>query len=231
MTTTINSKFVSTDIVLANLGRAHKKFNWDANDVLEWCMQIETEMIADLDSMVYFEHIPLQVKNNQARLPCNVHRIIHVRGHHGHEGNYAEYNNNHVDLSYNNNGAYISFDHNRERHHEENNKYVFITYYGTKIDLETGEPLILRTHIKACEAYCVQQVYYEKFLNNEINGQQWRVIDERVTEGCNIAISQGIRFKDDKDLNRLDMIRGNMIPKLGKGFHHRNLYFLGNDII
>ena len=234
--TTVNSKFASTDIVLANLGRAHKKINWDANDVLEWCMQLETEMVADVDSMVYFKDIPLIVKNHQSRLPCNVHRILHVRSHpdNRHEDYYDDEHSKHhgQDLSYNNNGAYITFDHYNKNHNEEfNHKVVFITYYGTKIDLESGEPLILKTHIKACEAYCVQQVYYEKFLNNEINAQQWRVIDDRVTEGCNLAISQGIRFKDEKDLNYLDMIRGNMLPHLGEGFKRHHAYFLGNQVI
>lgn len=84
------------------------------------------------------------------------------------------------------------------------------------IDCESGQPLILRTHIKACEAYCVKQGYYEKYLNNEINGQQWSVIDNAVTEGCNIALSQGIRFKDRQDLVNANVIRGNMISKIGR---------------
>jgi len=198
--TVINTKFVTTDIILANLARNFKKINWDANDVLEWCMQLETDMLADVDSMSLFIDIKLPVNNTQARIPCNKHRILDV---------YTDSGNPSSKIPYYDNGAYLNFDSNFT------NKYVYITYYGTMIDIESGQPLILRTHIKACEAYCVQQVYYPKYLDNEINGQQWSVIDQRVTEGCNIAISQGIRFKDRQDLMNMNTIRGNMISKIG----------------
>jgi hypothetical protein len=198
--TIVNSKFVSVDIVLANLGRAHKRVNWDMNDVLEWCMQIETEMIADVDSMCLYEDIRLKVTNKQAPVPCNLHRILDV---------YTDPNNPLSKVSYFNTGAYLNFN------SDFNSQYVYISYYGTTIDLASGAPLILRTHLKACEAYCVQQAYYEKYLNNEINGQQWSVIDQRVSEGCNIAITQGVRFKDRQDLTNLNIIKGNMITKIG----------------
>lgn len=198
--TTVNSKFVSVDIILANLGRAHKRINWDANDVLEWCMQIETEMIADVDSMCEYIDVKLRVRNKQAALPCNVHRILDV---------YTDTSRASSKIPYYNTGAYLNFN------SDFNSEYVYISYYGTTIDLQSGAPLILRTHIKACEAYCVQQAYYEKYLNNEINGQQWSVIDQRVSEGCNIALSQGIRFKDRQDLTNLNVIKGNMITKIG----------------
>lgn len=198
--TTVNSKFVSTDIVLANLGRNFKKINWDPMDVLEWCMQMETEMLADVDSMMEFIDIKLKVTNKQAPLPCNVHRILDV---------YKTPGNPKSKVSYFNKGAYLNFN------SDFDSDYIYINYYGTTIDIESGSPLILRTHIKACEAYCVQQAYLERYLNNEINGQQWSVIDQRVTEGCNIALSQGIRFKDRQDLTNLNVIKGNMITKIG----------------
>ena len=198
--TVVNTKFVSTDIVLANLGRNFKKVIWDPNDVLEWCMQLETEMIADIDAMYEFVEVKLPVTNKQAETPCNVHRILDV---------YTSPGNPKSKVSYFNKGKYLHFNSNF------NSTYVYITYYGTAIDLDTGEPLILKTHIKACEAYCVQQAFYEKFLNNEINGQQWGVIDQRVSEGCNIAMAQGIRFKDRQDLMNGNIIHGNMISKIG----------------
>ena len=198
--TVVNSKFVSTNIILAKLSRNHKRVNWDNQDVLEWCMQMETEMLADVDSMCEYIDIKLKVTNKQAPVPCNMHRILDV---------YTDPNDPKSKVSYFNNGAYLNFD------SDYSLDYIYISYYGTTLDLQTGEPLILRTHIKACEAYCVQQAYYEKYLNNEINGQQWSVIDQRVTEGCNIAISQGVRFKDRKDLMNMNVIRGNMISKIG----------------
>lgn len=198
--TTVNSKFVSLDIILANLSRTFKRVNWDINDIREWCMQLETEMIADVDSMWTFVDIKLKVTNKQAPLPCNVHRILDV---------YTNPNDPTSKVSYFNSGAYLNFN------SDFTGDYIYITYYGTTIDVESGEPLILRTHIKACEAYCVQQKYLEKYLNNEINGQQWSVIDQRVTEGCNIAITQGVRFKDRQDLVNLNVIKGNMVTRIG----------------
>ena len=205
--TVVNSKFVSTDIVLANLGKTHKKINWNAYDVLEWCMQIETEMIADVDSMAEYIDVKLKVTNKQAPVPCNVHRILDV---------YTNPSQPSSKVSYYNTGAYLNFN------SDFNADYVYISYYGTTIDLESGVPLILRTHIKACEAYCVQQAYYEKYLNNEINGQQWSVIDNRVSEGCNIAITQGVRFKDRQSLTNLNVIKGNMLTKIGLTTLYKN---------
>jgi hypothetical protein len=198
--TVVNSKFVTSDIIMANLGRAHKKINWDKNDVLEWCMQLETEMLADVDAMSLFVDIKLNVRNKQARLPCNVHRLLDV---------YTNTGDALSKTSYTNTGAYLNFN------SDFTCDYIYITYYGTTVDVETGEPIILKTHIKACEAYCIKQAYYERWLSGEIDNSKWGYIDNAVTEGCNIALSQGIRFKDRQDLVNLNVIRGNMITKIG----------------
>jgi len=196
----LNNKFVSVDYVLANLGRSFKTVNWDSNDVLEWCMQLEADMIADVESMAEFIEVRLPVTNKQAKEPCNVHRILDVYQTAGVPGS---------KVSYSRNGTYINFDSNF------NGDSIYINYFGTMIDLNTGVPLILKTHVKACEAYCVQQVFFEKYLNNELNGQQWSVIDQRVTEGLTIATNQSIRFIDRQQLSNINVIRGNMITKIG----------------
>ena len=194
-----NQRYVSPMDIYAKLSRKHKTKDFSYDDIVEWCAEEETDYIGDVDGMYKYLQVKLVVSNYMAKLPCNIYRVLDV---------YTTLGDSNSREPYNHSGAYINFNSDYLL------DYVYIDYYGTPIDEETGEPLILKGHEQACEAFCVYNVYYEDFLTGKLNGNAWGfIVDE--WRAKTDASTGGFRHYDRQKLNDMNIILGNMVPKIG----------------
>lgn len=173
-----------------------KQFNED--DILEWCQVVECDMIGAVDGMYPYIGFELPVVGGRAKLPCNVYRITDV---------YTTPGNENSRIPFNRLQGHISFG-------TSSYSKVYIDYYGTPIDLDTGIPLIQTGHELACEAYCVLMMHEDDMSQGRIDRGLYQMYDQKATGEILAAMgSQNIQHKTRGDLNTLEAIKYNMIPK------------------
>lgn len=178
------------------LSRVHKKKQINQGDIAEWAAECETEWIADIDNMIGYSGIAVKMLGRRALIPCNVYRIVKV---------YTDRNNRNSEINFTRTGRYINFDKTYQQ--------VYIDYFGIIVD-EDGYPVILPGHMQAIEAFCVHKLYYEDYLNNEMDHNRWAYITEDMKN--KMADAKGsIRAFTFEDLNSLNYIRYSMVPKIG----------------
>ena len=194
-----NQRYVSPMDIYAKLSRIHKSKNFSYDDIVEWCAEVETDYIGDVDGMSKFLEVKLDVSGYKAKLPCNVYRILDV---------YSSPQSTASREPYNNSGAYINFNSTYK------NEYIYVDYYGITIDETTGEPLVLKGHEQGCEAYCIRNIYYEDFLLGKITTDRWGYIDNDWKVKAE-ASKGGFRHWDRQKINDMNVIMGNIIPKIG----------------
>ena len=95
-----------------------------------------------------------------------------------------------------------------------NNSYtsIYINYYGLPID-EDGKPLIVKGHEKACEYYCLKQLYEEDFLTGFMDGQRWGYILQEYEDGL-IKAKTGMKNLSRNDIEEMVRIQYNMIQNV-----------------
>jgi len=195
-----NNKFISHHVIHADLARKFKTKTFHIDDIEEWCFIAESRYIIDIRAMVQILGISLSVEflgsKPIAYLPCNVIRILDV------------YLPNEKRIPYVHNGAflYLSEDFTGDT--------VMLNYIGSPIDVDGGS-LIIKGHENACEQYCKLQAFEEDWINGKIN-QNAYVDWQRTFSGMMQNISQDVKNLDMDKLNKLDIIRGNMIPRIGR---------------
>ena len=117
---------------------------------------------------------------------------------------------------YEDNGDFIAFDSLQTfSKNDKGQDIVFTNYWGIPVDPQTGYPLIKKGHELACEAYCVWKLYTEDFLTNKIDANRWMYIVGEKDRELNAA-QNGFRQWDRKDLERISMIKMNMLPRVGQ---------------
>lgn len=205
-TITHNNKYVTALTIASKIASRHKKKKIDILDIVEWCAEVECEILGDFESFVQYNRYKLKVINQQALLPCNCYRLLDV----------ISSSNRRVN-NYNN-GTYLNFiqEQTFDFDSELSSDVVFINFIGIAIDEETGYPLIKKGHELACEAYCIYNLYYEDFLNNKIDVNRWQFIDNAKQHQLEAA-RNGFKNWTGHDLQRVfGYISNNMIPRLDK---------------
>jgi len=194
-----NSKYTDHLNILARLTRYIKQKEFHPDDVMEWCQEVETDYLGDVDNMFLFLQVPLVVTNYAAKLPCNVHRVIDI---------YTDPNDNGSIVFANNDGAKLFLG------NWYNKDYVYINYYGTPIN-DQGVPMIIRGHEQACEAYCILKVYYEDILNDKVSTRSAVEMKEEFRNKLNMARRMVFRHMTREDVNKGVIIRHSMITHIG----------------
>jgi len=172
-------------------------------EVLEWCMQIENEICVNVDNMYIYTQVPLKVYNDKARVPCNTYRIVDVYTEHGSHGNGGR-------VKFNDLGSYLIFN---PRDKVTN---PLIDYYGSPIDMETGEPLIQRGHELACEWFCVYNALFSDFGTGKINANFWQEVKLNKENEILAAQCYSLQFKTRDELNQEMKITFDEFPQPAK---------------
>ena len=202
-----DQKFVTAKTIMDRVARVHKhKVNeFHENSFVEWCAECEIEYVCDTESKVLYKAYEIKVENLQALLPCNLHRILDVCA-----------SNDMLDrIEFYNNGAYIEFDDDASFSSDSfGNDVVYISFYGIKLDQDTGFPVIKRTNLQVCEAFCVKKIYTEDYMLNKIDANRWY---ELIVEFENQlgACKGGFKDVSRNDMEWHSRIIGNIVNKIG----------------
>lgn len=204
----MQGKYVTAEAIAAKISRDYKSLEFDFFDVVEWCVEAENN-IASFEQFVEYRNVPIEVIDKKALLPCGIYRLLHVRGH------------NCTVFNYDNNGTYLLFGDNSVTNAssiptsipEKGSIELRIDYIGVPVDQKTGYPLIMDGHQEACYWYCLSKLLFPKYMAKEINESQYAFIQERYGHYVAKAKSS-FRFTSRDDLERMMMIRMNMIPQL-----------------
>jgi len=198
--------FISPETIWADLTRNFLTKEIDRYNVIEWCAQVETRYIKDVDLMTDVMEIPLTVINSQALLPCNIFRIIDAYD--GFESS--------IDYSLSSTGAYLTSLKYTNSGADYDEDTVYINYKGTPIDPDTGFPLIAKGHENACEVFCKMRLFEEDALYGKINYNMYVRWDQQFSGMITNALADPYRHKVANYLKQLDTIRGNMLPQIGR---------------
>lgn len=209
-----NSKYVGHEKIHARLNRVYKLHPFDIDDVLEWCAEAEIDYMPVVDTMLRFLEVPLKVIYSSVAgiqpkvlLPCNVAKLWDV---------YSDPNTNGSDVEHFNEGAflYLPLDYKLP--------YVYINYVGIPID-DNGNLLIVKGHEQACETFCKIKNFEEDALYGKFNAQMWYGFKEEFSGQIQYSKYSILRNMTRQDFNKLEIIRGNAVPKIGRvSLYHLN---------
>lgn len=195
-----NYLYTTVENIHARVSSINKRKAFDILDCVEWCAELELDLLGDVDRMADFFMVECVVTDNQALLPCNMYRLKDVL-----------YSDNTRRTDYYSTGQYLnflpgtSFDTN-----DDDESVVYINYKGLPVDSKTNYPLISRNHILAAQAYCMYKLYYEDYLNGDIDENRWRTLEEHKIIQCEAA-RNGFRDKTNDDMQRYQQVVSNMI--------------------
>ena len=181
---------------MSKLSQIFKLKQFDEEDILNWCQEVETIYIADPDSMAQYMEIPLEVTNGIVQLPSNIYKMLDV------------YNNPR-------DNARLTFRKVNQRLTVSNyaDPVLYINYIGTPLN-EDCIPLIHEDHQPACETYCKINAYAEEMLLGKINQNEYA--DWKIRFDGMIQSAKGsYRDYDNERLRKMDIILGSQIPKIG----------------
>jgi len=158
-----NSKYFKAEKIFARLNsiHKHKMSPIGIGTIIEWCAEIEVEVIGNWAQFERYDKYEITVADGKALLPCNIYRILDV------------YDSGDTRImKYHNNGACISFS---EYGGSISDGYkLYINYLGIPIDLETEYPLFLRGHEQALFAGCVLKLYTEDYSLGKMRGDVYQ---------------------------------------------------------
>jgi len=201
-----NNKFTRATEIAARITRKHKKLNVNINDIIEWCADCEINVISEAENWFLFKDVKLTIADLQALAPCNIHRLLDVM----YEGDriYYEYDGTYIMIR---DDGFTS-DHT-DNEDDDYTSGLRINYYGLPLDID-GRPLILKGHQKACEYYCLLQLYEEPYMNGEIDGQRMGLLEKNFAEGIGDALGD-MRNMSRNDKEQLILIMHNTIRDVG----------------
>lgn len=193
-----NNKYIDHRVIMGNLMSLFKQKDFNEPDIINWCQEVETRDIGDVDNMVKFVQVPLKVDNFvSADLPCNIYRILDV----------FNANETPIPFTTSQNGSKLIF------RKELNLTGVYINYVGMPVS-EDGTPLIVRGHENACLYKCITNAFMEDFALGKISQGAYALWEQKAT-GYILEASSNRRHYTREDWNNLNIIQGNLIPKIG----------------
>ena len=154
-----NNKYFSAEKIYSRLNRNHKRkmSNIQFGDILEWCAEIEIEVIGSFPQFERYEDVELEVVDGKSLLPCYIYRLLDVFT----EGRRRIFN-------FQNNGTFISYSEN-SNYVPANGSKVLINFLGIPVDVNTGHPLFLKGHEQALYWGCVVRMYEEDYASQKIH--------------------------------------------------------------
>jgi hypothetical protein len=184
--------------IVDRITRIHRNKPINEGDIIEWVSECETDYIQDVENMIGYSGLRLEVKNKRALLPCNVYRILKV---------YTDRKDRTSDVNYIHVKRWINLPGNYDK------DYIYLDYYGLRID-ENGLPEVAEGHLPALVAFCIHYMYYEDWIAGKIDGSRWQFIYEDMVNKVR-DVANGFRNINLEDLNSLHYIQFNMVPKIG----------------
>ncbi len=191
-----STRFINHKTILTSLERTFKEKQFDEEDILNWCQEVETLYIADPSSMVAYMEIPLAVSNFKVVLPSNIYKIRDV---YFNKESYGR-------IAFQQIGIYLSVPNYTE-------DKLYINYVGTPLDKDCL-PLIHKDHQAACETYCKINSFEEDALLGQINMSVFADWKQRF-DGMIQSAKVSFRDWDNSRYERMNIIMGSQIPRVG----------------
>lgn len=200
----LNAKYTTHLEIMNRVSRVIKNKELNPADFVEWCQQVETELIMDRDGFYFIIEHELEVSKIgsqwQCVLPANVFVVKDV---------YSSSNNPDSRMNPTNTGTHLIF--------EKKPRKVLINYYGMPFqEEEPYYPLILKGHEMACEAYCKVQLFEEDFLMGNMQSQAFGMLQANMNNELIAATVDNERHKTVDDQDKIQIIRSNLIPNYGR---------------
>jgi len=196
---------ITHEVVYQDLMEKFPNKTWNEESIYRWCQQVETIYIADPDSMVRYEEIPLKISGSKVKLPDNLYKLLDV-----YDNTEPE---NPLRVGYNRQKSVLKqiIDPRTETKYEK--KVIWINYVGTALD-DNCIPLIDENHYPACETLCkingfeLEATYGEISMNIYMD---WKQRFDGMIQGA----KGDVRDWDAKTWAQMTVIMGNEIPRIG----------------
>lgn len=171
------------------------------SDIIEWCAQVETRHIKDVDSMIDHYGIGQAIQHGMIKIPCNVFRILDV------------YDENENQLFYGNNGAYLHDITDLSGNPLSEGDIVYMNYAGLPVDTE-GIPMVAAGHEIACETFIKLNMFEEDALFQRVNQNLYFAWKNEFPLQC-MAARNTFQKLSRNDIEYQSMPMQNMIQKIG----------------
>lgn len=200
-----NNKYFTAEKIFARLSKTHKDkmSSYSIGDIIEWCAEIEIEVIGNYHQFTKYENVPLTVIDGKAMLPCNIFRISDI---------YSSSNNRIFNAH--SDGDKISFSED-SNYIPSSNEIIYINYIGIPVDPETGYPLLLKGHEQALYWGCLTRMYEEDYLTQNIHGNIYNDMTIRYETALNAA-DNGFRHHTRNDMKEYMAVVLNAIQKANR---------------
>ena len=186
--------YISHKTILANLQRNFKHKQFDEEDILNWCQEVEVLYVADPDAMVQYLQVPLTVgSNRRVQLPSNIYKLQ------------AVYEFDEKPENQNQRIHYRRLPNTVVLNKDPKNPVVLVNYIGTALDSDCL-PQIDRNHQPACETWCKIQEFEEEALHGKIDRTLYFDWKQRF-DGQIQAVKGGVDKWDDQDWAKMTMIQ------------------------
>ena len=203
---TDNAKYTTFHEVYNRITALVKGKTINPADILEWCVQCETEYIESYSSFVQYLRVKLKVRDKAARIPPYKTRILDV---------YEDPENEKSHVNYYDNGAYLVLP------SEYKKDYVYINFIGIAVDPETNIPFIKKGHEEACVYHCLVNLYLEDALNGRIDRNMYMMYEQKRDQYVRAAQGDYSDF-DRRELMIVNAITLNMLPYINfESLHHK----------
>jgi hypothetical protein len=192
-----NNLYVTHNVILANLSRIFKSKKFQPDDIMEWCQIYMNQYAKDVEMMVHYVEVGLDVpltgsEANRVYTPCNIFRLLDVYDSGG----------NRIEYSFN--GSYIFLPAGNTL------SVIYLNYIGTPVD-EEGIPLIPKPYINGAEVFCKVKAFEEDMMQGRISAGMYELWNQQLS-GMTANAKNDFRFKDQHALDKLNIIKGNLIP-------------------
>lgn len=192
-------KYISYEAVLDELNKNYPDDSWSKNKVHDWCAQMEIEIMRHVKYFVIFQDAKFPVKNKrQFELPCTATDIKDIR------------------KSDNKTRVKILTQMGKSIHFTKpiDDEFVYVDFRGAPVD-QDGNVLILASHIRLCEKYCVKQEYRPRFYKGELPQQVWQDIEFEFSAAMDEA-EQSLQYYTAADYDEVEKITTSLLPTIGR---------------
>ena len=146
---------------------------------------------------------PLTVVNSKVALPSILYRLK------------AVYDENDMPVRYNTNGSYLFDLVDYYGKAFEDDDIIYIDYVGLVMD-DQCRPMIHEAHIQACEVFCKTQMFEEDYAMGKFNPRLYETWTQSLPGLVHAARGSNYRQFTEEQLNQINIIRGNMFPRIEK---------------
>lgn len=203
----MNAKYTTLEEIYARVTSLVKSKSINPADVVDWAIQCETEWIENYNSYVRYLKAKFVVSDYMVRIPPYKVRVLDV---------FEDPDKNSSRVQYYDNGSYLVLSSTYKKDH------VYVNFIGLAIDEETGLPMIHKGSEEACVAHVIHNLFYEDYLNNNIDQGRYNTIAQTRDLQVRAAKSSFAQY-DRQELREVLAISLNLTPHivLDSFMHHR----------